>query len=142
MSRKNGSVLDEFVKLPWWLSVILSVVVYLSFTYLLPLVAFQHFFFKGIAEMMTGLVPALAGILLLVSGVSLFNAWRKRELLERQKGTGTLQSVGWKDFEDLVGEAYRRKGYSVYLDTRGSAVFILGNPGSDLLQQERQKQLQ
>ncbi|MFO8083343.1 MAG: restriction endonuclease [Desulfobacterales bacterium] len=113
MARRSGSVLDEFVKFPWWVSVILSVVVYLSFTYLLPLVAFQNFLFKGIAEMMTSLAPALAGLLLLVAGVSAFDAWRKGQLIDRQKGTGSLQAVSWKDFEDLVGEAYRRKGYSV-----------------------------
>ncbi len=113
MARRSGSVLDEFVKFPWWVSVILSVVVYLSFTYLLPLFAFQHVFFKGIAEMMTSLAPVLAGILLIVAGISAFDAWRKGQLLDRQKGAGTLQSIGWKDFEDLVGEAYRRKGYSV-----------------------------
>ena len=121
MSRKSGSILVEFVKFPWWVSVILSVVVYLSFTYLLPLVAFQNFFFKGIAEMMTSLAPASAGILLLVAGVSAFDAWRKGQLLDRQKGAGTLQSIDWKDFEDLVGEAYQRKGYSVTESGGGGA---------------------
>jgi restriction system protein len=33
--------------------------------------------------------------------------------LDSQKGIETLKSITWKEFEELVGEVYRRKGYSV-----------------------------
>jgi len=34
-------------------------------------------------------------------------------LLEKQKGVGSIRSIAWREFEELVGEAYRRKGYRV-----------------------------
>ncbi len=71
--------------------------------------------------MVTSLAPVFAGILLLVAEVSALDAWRKGQLLDRQKNAGTLQSIGWKGFEALAGEAYRRKGYFVTESGGGGA---------------------
>ncbi len=38
---------------------------------------------------------------------------RKRKRLDRQKSFETIRQLTWKEFEELVGEAYRRKGYAV-----------------------------
>ena len=57
--------------------------------------------------------PIAAGILIFVAAISAFNAWRKGQLLDGQKGLETIRSISWQEFEELIGEAYRRKGYSV-----------------------------
>ncbi|MEO7719363.1 MAG: restriction endonuclease [Capsulimonas sp.] len=38
---------------------------------------------------------------------------RRRALLDNQKSLETIRSLSWPNFERLVGEAYRRQGYSV-----------------------------
>ncbi|MGV8075322.1 MAG: restriction endonuclease [Syntrophobacteraceae bacterium] len=113
MARRNGSILDDLVLLPWWINVILAVVVYFSFKYWIPTIAFQNPFYKDFAVALHSFAPVAAGVLLFVAAISAFNAWRKGQLLERQKGIGTLRAISWQEFEELVGEAYRRKGYAV-----------------------------
>jgi len=39
-------------------------------------------------------------------------------MLDSQTGLDSIRSLSWQEFEELVGEAYRRKGY-----------FVLDNPG-------------
>ena len=55
----------------------------------------------------------LAAIFLLPIPFALFNTARRRRLLEAQPSVDRLLTMSWQDFEQLVGEAYRRKGYRV-----------------------------
>jgi restriction system protein len=113
VGRRNRSILEDLAMIPWWSNVILAVVIYISFKYWIPSIAFQNPFYKGMAMAVPGFAPIAAGVLLMVAMISAFNACRKGELLERQKGIGTLRLISWHEFEELVGEAYRRKGYAV-----------------------------
>ena len=113
MARRSRTILDDLALLPWWVNIFLAAVVYLSFKYWIPLIAFQNPFIKGVATALPSLAPFAAGILCVVATISAFNAWRKGELLEKQTGIGTLRTISWREFEELVGEAYRRKGFIV-----------------------------
>ena len=113
MARRSESILEDLAQLPWWINVTLTGVVYLSFKYWIPTIAFENPFFKAMAMAAPSFAPAAAGLLLFVAAISAFNAWRKGQLLDRQKGIGTLRTISWREFEELVGEAYRRKGYTV-----------------------------
>jgi restriction system protein len=139
VARRNRTILDDLALLPWWVNIILAAVFYLSFKYWVPLIAFQNPFFKGIAIALPGLAPVAGGILCLVAAISAFHAWRKGELLERQTGIGTFRTISWREFEELVGEAYRRKGYMVTENGGGGADggvdLILRKGGEKLLVQ-------
>jgi restriction system protein len=113
MANRNGSILDDLALLPWWVDVILAVIVYLSMKYLIPAIKFQNPFYAGMAKAAPGLATVIAGIILATAAVSAINSWRKGQLLERQKGIGSIRSISWQEFEELVGEAYRRRGYRV-----------------------------
>ncbi len=113
MKRRGRSIIDELAILPWWINVILAFVIYFLFNYLFPNINFQNPFYKGIAMALPGLAPFAVVILLFIAAVSAYNALRKGDLLDRQMGTATLREIDWKEFEELVGEAFRRKGYSV-----------------------------
>jgi len=139
VARRSKTILDDLALLPWWVNIILAAVVYLSFKYWAPLIAFQNPFFKGIAIALPGIAPVVGGILCFVAAISAFNAWRKGELLERQTGIGTLRTISWREFEELVGEAYRRKGYMVTETGGGGADggvdLVLKKNGENLLVQ-------
>lgn len=113
MASRNGSVLEVLAKYPWWLSVILAFVVYISFTYIIPLMVFQNIFFNALTKIAPGFAPIIAGMLLFTAALSALSAWRKGQLFNRQKGIETIRKLSWREFEELVGEAYRRKGYNV-----------------------------
>ncbi len=55
----------------------------------------------------------IALVLLLPSPILAINAWQKRKRLDSQKDLDSIRALGWREFEELVGEAYRRQGYSV-----------------------------
>lgn len=112
MPKRNDSILDDLALLPWWVSVTFAAVIYVSLKYLVPLINFKDWMFRGIPAAAPGLAP-LAGIFLIPAAVSVVNSWRKGLLLEKQKGVGNIKSISWLEFEELVGEAYRRKGYRV-----------------------------
>jgi len=113
VTRRSRTFLDDLALLPWWVNVILAAVVYLSLKYLIPFISFQNPLYKSLAKALPGLAPLFGGLILFVAGISAFIAWRKGQLLERQTGIGSLRKISWQKFEELVGEAYRRKGYTV-----------------------------
>jgi len=121
MARRSRKIFDDLVLLPWWANVILAAIVYFFFKYWFPFILFQNPFFSGIAMALPVFAPVAAGLLLFTAAISLFHAWRKSELLERQTGAGSLRAISWREFEELVGEAYRRKGYMVTETGKGGA---------------------
>ena len=113
MARRNDSVFEGLPKFPWWISVILAVVVYISFTYIVPSMAFQNIFFNAFTKISPSFAPIIAGMILFAAALSAFNAWRKGQLFNRQKDIETIRQLSWREFEEFVGEAYRRQGYNV-----------------------------
>lgn len=145
MARKKESLLDFLVILPWWLNLIFAAAVYVLFKFVIPSIAFGNTFYKGMASALPSLAPLFALILCLTGGVSAFIAWRKRKLLDSQKGMESIRAVSWQEFELLVGEAYRRKGYHVAEFGGGGADggidLVLSRNGEKILVQCKQWRL-
>lgn len=57
----------------------------------------------------------------LASLASFAAARRRRTLLDAQTGLDSVAALGWRDFERLVGEAFRRQGYVVEESGLGGA---------------------
>jgi restriction system protein len=66
--------------------------------------------YRSLASVGQYLVPF---ILLAGGAVSFFRRVKRRGLLEQQLHVDTIRSLSWREFELLVGEAFRRQGYSV-----------------------------
>lgn len=117
MARRNEHVLDQILvglaTLPWWVSVVVSAIVYVAFSIILPSIISENPNIKGIAVGLALIAPYLAFLFLIPAPFSAWNAWRKRQLLDNQTGIRSIRALSWKQFEELVGEAYRRKGYRV-----------------------------
>jgi restriction system protein len=129
MGRQRRSalkdILDLLAMLPWQAGVALSVVSYLGFHYMAglpPLVATDM---KAFGPMLTRQMAITGGMLLqyIAPLVCLFGAVTSA-LLRRRSGElhdavaaspsrETLEGMSWSEFESLVAEAYRRKGYTV-----------------------------
>jgi restriction system protein len=113
MAKRNDNFLELLSQCPWWVSVVLSSVVYIAFRFIVPTIEFTNLFLKGIA----GAAPALAFpfgiVLLLPAPLSFYNSLQKKKLLNKQSDLDSIKSLSWKEFEELIAEAYRRKGYSV-----------------------------
>lgn len=128
MARRNTSLADDLVSAPWWVSVVLGVISYGVFRYVFPSLGgnihaapgaggFSSGIFRGVAQM----GPFLANIAVLffcaTTVLSLASTAVKRHkgtgLFGKQTDMDTLRSLSWRNFERLVGEVYRRKGYTI-----------------------------
>lgn len=121
MARKNENILEVLIQLPWWVSVLFSGVAYVGLKWILPGMVSGNMFAEGIAKGLSPMAHFFALVLFIPAPISFFNAWRKRQLLEKQKGIETIRSLNWKKFEELVAEAYRRQGYAVIENPGGGA---------------------
>ena len=121
MSRKDDGIFELLLVLPWWVSVAVSGIAYFGLAVVLPSMAIDNPLLKGVAQGTRIFAPFVALFLLLPAPISALNAWRKRRLLNSQKSIASIRALGWKEFEELVAEAYRRRGYNVTENRRGGA---------------------
>ena len=113
MARRDESLLNLLAECPWWVSILVSSVAFLFLKFILPSINFQTAFMNGMFKGLSGLAPFLALLLLIPAPISFFNSSRKKRLLDSQRNLETLRKMNWREFEELVGEAYRRQGYAV-----------------------------
>jgi len=113
MSRKDESLLDSLALCPWWVSFALSLIVFLLLRFVLPAIEFENFILKAFANGASKGALFVALAFLVPAPISALRSWKKRKRLDSQKDLDSIRTLGWREFEELVGEAYRRQGYSV-----------------------------
>jgi restriction system protein len=113
MARRDESILDLLIERPWWVSVLFSFIAFVGLKFVLPSIEFQNMVLNSFAKGLSIAAPFLALILLIPAPISALRSWRKRRRLDSQKGIDSIRTLGWREFEELVGEAYRREGYTV-----------------------------
>lgn len=116
--RKDEGLLELLILLPWWVSVVASASSYIFLVFLVPILAGDS---AGLTAVATGLSPVasiFSFALLVPAPFSYLRQRRKRRLLDAQKNSDSIRSLSWREFEELLAEAYRRKGYSVVENTK------------------------
>ncbi len=137
MAKRKTSTLDDlldfFVAVPWWVGPIVAVVVYGFLRFLMPVVlqsavpananptavAMNKTFVQVLGPLPGKLAPWAAVVVLFVWLVSLAQKLNRRGLLNRTKGLEDVRAISWREFELLVGEYDRRRGFTV--EERGGA---------------------
>jgi restriction system protein len=113
MPRKRESNLELLLKLPWWVSAALGVLVFVAMRWFIPAKidqnASRHPFTVALVKLSP--LPLLLFALIAV-GSYLFGKKRHR-LVNDLTSLEKLRETPWKDFEYLVAEAFRRQGYQV-----------------------------
>ena len=113
MARRDDNLLKLLSQCPWWVSVVFSALVYVAFSFIFPAMRFEHALLHGFAKISPTVALPLSMLLLFPAPIAYFNSRRKQKLLNKQTDLESIKALSWKEFEELVGEAYRRKGYSV-----------------------------
>jgi len=147
MALRNRNFIN---KVPWWAFLVLAIVVYPLIKYLVPSLMqanSQNLFGKALAtNVIPSFAPIITGILVFAAAILAFNTWRRGELFRSQNSIQTLRSINWREFEDLVGEVYKRKGFAVTETGGGGADggvdIILKKGGEVLLVQCKQWRLE
>lgn len=127
--RKRTNILEDLFELaaalPWWVGVVLAVVTYaLLHRYAAggtPLNAPPGQIGVAVVSQLTRIVAGFAQYLvplLFLGGAAASFVWRrKRQALVRDAAQGKsgdgIRNISWQDFELLVGQAFRMRGFSV-----------------------------
>lgn len=127
--------------MPWWISVCVACVVYVALKFVIPSIEFENSILKLFAPA-AGNIAWVSIIFLFPAIFSAAESIRKRKLLNEQSGIESIRSLSWKEFEELVAEAYRRQGYAVKENTHagpdGGIDVILEKGGELILVQCKQ----
>lgn len=113
MARKRESLFEQLTTMPWWASVVVAAIAYLVLTFLFPMMMAGNPVGMGLANGLAIWAPYIAIFFLLAIPFSLLNTAKRRRLIDSQRDIGTIRSLHWNDFELMIGEAFRRQGYSV-----------------------------
>lgn len=113
MARKDESLLDLLALCPWWVSIAVSGIAFVTLKFIFPSINFQSYVVKAFVKVGSQFAPIIALLLLMPAPISILNVWKKRRRLDSQKDLDSIRALSWREFEELVGEAYRRQGYSV-----------------------------
>jgi restriction system protein len=110
MPRRKNSWVDDLILAPWWVSAVLALLAYVILPAVLPAAVVNG----GLVILITFVLPA-------ISAVSGLRSLRGRLLLDSQTSLDSLRALPWKRFEDVLAEAYRRRGYQVVETLGGGA---------------------
>ena len=133
MARKKTSAVEDLLDLgamlPWWGGVALAVISYLVLHGLTGFAAASvtrpgqviGLMFGSLAIMGQYLIPP---IFLLGAAISAWKRSKRTELISnvaQAKGANALDGMSWREFEMLVGEAFRLQGFDVVETGGGGA---------------------
>ena len=134
---------ESLKTMPAWVGPTVAVSAFLFLRYAAPLifpVPKAGFCVGSVVNPLLPLIAWVIGIGLLVAWVGAeMHKWTSRTRLDRQAGIGTVRDLSWQEFEGLVAEAYRRRGYTARVvggpDGDGGVDVELTRPGEVVLVQ-------
>ncbi|MCG3130330.1 MAG: hypothetical protein FLDDKLPJ_01084 [Phycisphaerae bacterium] len=127
MARRTSETLPDLifrtlVTQPWWFGPIFAAIVYVVLRSIIPAILLSP---RGsgatAADPIGGVFASLAYnsarvaafCVLVIWGLAEFVKFQNRRRLDIQTGLGSIRDLSWGEFEELVAEAYRRKGFAV-----------------------------
>lgn len=127
-SRKGlaDDLFDIAVRLPWWAGVGIAVASYLILHAIASTSAptavgtedigrvASHGLFRTLAGICQYIVPLIFLIGAAVSALRRQKGIRLIEQVASRESADALRDISWREFEQLVGEAFRRQGYAVH----------------------------
>ena len=124
--RKKTSPIGDLLviasSINWKISLVIAVISYFFFHYFaiqaLPVATDLHSvansFGKQLFNTFSKFLQYIIPIVFVIGAcVSSFKAKQRVKLLDKQSGIESIRDMSWQDFELLVGEAFRRKGFEV-----------------------------
>ncbi len=126
--RKRVNMLKELIGSPWWAGVAVGVGGYFLLASLVPWLTEGEPLLRGVGVVISQFAPLWLIICLGAAVASLAGKLFRRRLYDRTGNADDVAGLSWQRFEQLVGEYFRRHGFTVR--ETGSAG---GDGGVDLL---------
>ena len=129
MSRKKSSLFEDLIvvasKLPWWLGLLLGAAIYAGLHWFagttVPTSTDPKKMFDVVGPTMWRTLAmfgqyVIPAALVVGAGISAWKAHTRSTLVARASAdpsTSALNQMNWREFELVVGEAFRQRGYKV-----------------------------
>lgn len=120
MAHRRESGLDILAALPWPVGIVAGLLGFWAVRYGAAWYFGRHDGEVAAAfsqQLGSGALAPLAWMVLIVcwiaAGVSYLRSRQRARLLDTRTGLDSIAALHWREFEQLVGEAFRRQGYSV-----------------------------
>ena len=120
MAKRKGSGVGVLISLPWPVCIVLGLLAYISIRYGIGwyLSSSSSPVLVGVGKQAASGIYAPLGWMALGicwggALISFFRQRSRRRLLDTQTGLDSLRAMSWREFEMLVGEAFRRRGYAI-----------------------------
>ena len=120
MARRKESGLDLIASLPWQAGIVLGLLAFWGIRHGIGawLSSAGGPLLSGVGKQMSGgILTPLAWLALaacwIAAALSFTRSRQRRRLLDTQTGLDSLRAMSWREFEMLVGESFRRRGYLV-----------------------------
>lgn len=119
MARKGsnlpGNIIDAIARMPWWAGLALAFIAWIGFQRLALIEAETAIdgVLRGLAAAFQYVLPALLCAAAALSVWVHYRRYRNYASVAGERGQDALEMLSWREFEQLVGEFFRRKGFSV-----------------------------
>jgi restriction system protein len=120
MAKRREGGFELLASMPWPIPLALGVIGYAGIRYGIGWImgASQNVYLAGLGRELSGkayapLSWAVLGVCWFAALASYIGAKRRRRLLETHTNLESIRSLSWRQFELLVGEAFRQQGYTV-----------------------------
>lgn len=118
MARPRQDSLEELFDLlsraPWWASILGGLFLFGLLRFVFPVIWPGEKTMSGILAGLLSQFAWVSVIFVVPALVSISRAAGKRRMVDRQSGIESIRALPWKQFEELLGEAYRRQGFTVF----------------------------
>ena len=78
MAKRTENILDLLSQCPWWVSVVLSGIVYIALGFIVPMIEFKGSLLKGLADAAPSLAVPLGIAFIIPAPIAFFNSLRKK----------------------------------------------------------------
>lgn len=130
--KKNEGIFDLLLMFPWWVTLILGIGVWI-YLRLQPVPGGATVLNDSILRLFLTAAQWLCLAASLVSGLLTL---KRKILFASAKDIEAIRAMSWREFETLVGESFRRQGYSVEETGGGGA-----DGGIDLVLRSRGRKI-
>ncbi len=116
MPRKNKGLLFELSLLPWWVSAAIAAVAFIGIVWVFPSMPIESPLWAILVPLQSkaSYIGTFVAVLFLLPAVLSFSERRRKQrLLDRQRNLESIRDLPWRQFEELVAEAFRRDGFAV-----------------------------
>lgn len=113
MPHHRESNAELLLKLPWWVSAVFGVIVFVALRWGFPIWAGDDKTRQGFITAFVGMAPLALIVFAIFSAGSFWLGRHRRRQLDQQTSIESIRALSWKQFEFLVAEAYQRQGYHV-----------------------------